>query len=345
MQRLDRPAAVDEPPRQPVEQLRMGGSRAGSAEVARRVDETASEVPVPDPVGHDPRRQRVLGVGDPAGQLEPPAGIGGDRRRRHDGIGDPEEPSRLRAVGEVQMTAADVDGEIDDLAFLDRHGIGGLGWRGPLAFLDDGPQPVELGDRVGRVVCFLRLLVETEDAQPAIVDEPTQIFLFAGEPEVAGGELVRILKTQPLEVLVPGDLDHREQAGVAPGDLLEARGRRTPDQTPGQRRDQDLLGGDLRPQLVGHFPIAGRRRRRVGVPDLEDHARVGPVALDRGTLAIAEEGPDPALEHRRLEAVAAGDPGDLLGRPASARLVVAPGRVGFLRREEIAGQRLPPRAP
>ena len=146
-------------------------------------------------------------------------------------------------------------------------------------------------------------------------------------------------------MLVPGDLDHREQAGVAPGDLFEAPGRRPPDQAPGQRRDEDLLGGDERPKLVGHLPIALRRRRRVGVPDLEDHARVGRVALHRGTLAIAEEGADPALEHRRLEAVAAGDGGDRLGPPVLARLVVAPGGVGFLRGEEIAGQRLPPRPP
>ena len=78
---------------------------------------------------------------------------------------------------------------------------------------------------------------------------------------------------------------------------------------------------------------------------MEDHARVGRVALDRGALAIAEEGPDPALEHRRREAVAAGDCGDRLGPPAPGRLFGAPGGIGFLRGEEIAGQRLPPRPP
>ena len=243
------------------------------------------------------------------------------------------------------MAAADVDGEIDNLAFLDRHRIGRLGRRGRFALGDDGPQPAELGHRVGRVERLFHLRVEAEDAQPAVVDEPAQLLLLPREPEVGGRELVLVLEAQPLEVLVPGDLDHREQAGVAPGDLFEAPGRGPPDQAPGQRRDEHLLGGDEFPQLFGHFPIAFRRRRRVGVPDLEDDARVGRVALYRGTLAIAEEGADPALEHRRLEAVALGDPGDLRRRPTLGRLVVAPGRVGFLCREEIAGQRLPPRPP
>ena len=198
------------------------------------------------------------------------------------------------------MAAADVDGEIDDLAFLDRHRVRRLGRRGRLALLDDGPQPAQLGDRVGRVERLLRLLIEAEDAQPAVVDEPPQLFLLAGQPEVGRRELFLVLEAQTLEVLVPGDLDHREQARVPPRDLFQAPGRGPPNQAPGQGRDEDLLGGDQRPQLVGDFLIALRRGRRVGVPDLEDDARVGAVALHRGTLAIAEEGPDPALEHRGL---------------------------------------------
>ena len=84
------------------------------------------------------------------------------------------------------MAAADVDGQIGDLAFLDRHGVGRLGRRGRLALLDDGPQPGQLGDGVGRVERLLRLLVEAEDAQPAVVDEPAQLLLLAREPEVGG---------------------------------------------------------------------------------------------------------------------------------------------------------------
>ena len=43
------------------------------AEVVRRADDPAAEVMLPDPVGHDPGRQRVVGRGDPVGQHEAPA--------------------------------------------------------------------------------------------------------------------------------------------------------------------------------------------------------------------------------------------------------------------------------
>ena len=237
----------------------------------------------------------VLGVRDPAGQLEPPAGAGRNRRRRHDVIGDAEEPARLRGVGQVQMAAADVDGEIDDLALLDRHRVGRLGRRGRLALLDDGSQPRR--DRLTAspaIERLLRLLVEAEDAQPAVVDEPAQLFLLARQPEVGGGELFLVLETQALEVLVPGNFNHREQAGVAPGDLFQAPGGRPPDQASGQGRDEDLLGGDERPQLFGDLLIAFRRSRRVGVPDLEDHARVGSVALHWRDLRDSGRRPAPS---------------------------------------------------
>ena len=120
---LERPAALDEAARQPVEKLGMGGFTADRAEVARRVDDAAAEVPVPDAVDDDSRGERVLGVGDPARQFEPPARIACDRWRRHEVVGDLEESAGLRFVGEVQVAAADVDRQIDDLRLVHGHGV------------------------------------------------------------------------------------------------------------------------------------------------------------------------------------------------------------------------------
>ena len=56
---------VDELGGQPVEQLRMRRRRALIAEVARRADDAAAEVVLPEAVDHHAGRQRVLGRGDP----------------------------------------------------------------------------------------------------------------------------------------------------------------------------------------------------------------------------------------------------------------------------------------
>ena len=73
MHGLDRPAAGDEPGREPVEQLGMARRLAADAEVRRRRDDPPAEVVLPDPVDHHPGRQRMIGPGQPVRQLEPAA--------------------------------------------------------------------------------------------------------------------------------------------------------------------------------------------------------------------------------------------------------------------------------
>ena len=79
VQLFDAPAVIDKVTRQPVQQLRMRGTGAHLAEIARRGhDPVAGEVLCPDPIGHHPRCQGVVGIGDPPRQREPAArgGVG-----------------------------------------------------------------------------------------------------------------------------------------------------------------------------------------------------------------------------------------------------------------------------
>ena len=79
MQRFDRPAGLDELPRQPVEQFRVRGPLAFGTEVARRADDPFAEVMLPDAVDHHTGRQRVVCGPEPASQLRP-AAARADRR-------------------------------------------------------------------------------------------------------------------------------------------------------------------------------------------------------------------------------------------------------------------------
>ena len=80
---------------------------AGRAEVVDGADEPRAEEPVPGAVDDHPGRQRVVGVGQPVGQLATAALVAGHRRRlaerRH-----LEDAARDR-LAEVVDTAADVD--------------------------------------------------------------------------------------------------------------------------------------------------------------------------------------------------------------------------------------------
>src|SRR5437762_2207269 len=90
MHRFDAPALTDELDGQPVEELGMRRPCAGGAEVARRRDEAAAEMIVPDPVHHHARGERILGTRDPIGQRGAAAGRlrAGPRRDRGRGGAD-----------------------------------------------------------------------------------------------------------------------------------------------------------------------------------------------------------------------------------------------------------------
>jgi hypothetical protein len=78
VQLLDRAFLVDEPLRQILEQLGVRRPLARDAEVARRVDQTRTEVPLPDPVDDHARGDRL--PVDGIRELEPPAAFGEGRR-------------------------------------------------------------------------------------------------------------------------------------------------------------------------------------------------------------------------------------------------------------------------
>ena len=76
MERLQRPAILDEPGREPVEQLRVRRELAQPAEIVDRTDQALAEMPAPDAIHDHPGRERVPRAGQPSGQLEPAAGLG-----------------------------------------------------------------------------------------------------------------------------------------------------------------------------------------------------------------------------------------------------------------------------
>ena len=85
-QPLHRPAFLDERGGQVVEQLGVRRQFADVAEVVDRADQAGAEQMMPDAVDHHPRRQRIVGAGDPLGQFQPAAARRGERvarRRQH----------------------------------------------------------------------------------------------------------------------------------------------------------------------------------------------------------------------------------------------------------------------
>ncbi len=118
VQRLERPAGRDELGGQVVEQLGMAGRVAAHAEVAGRRDQPLAEMPLPHAVDQHAGRQRVLGVGDGPGQIEPAAPFGERstvRARQH-----LQEPPRDRRARPSRI-AANEDVRVDRLRRVDKH--------------------------------------------------------------------------------------------------------------------------------------------------------------------------------------------------------------------------------
>ena len=110
MQRLDRPAVLDEPGGQVIEELGVGRRLAPHAEIARCRDQGRAEVVHPDPVDQGAGRQRVVGAGDGPRQLEPAAAVD---ERFPLGTGQRgEEPARHR-FAQVVGIAAHKDTRLD----------------------------------------------------------------------------------------------------------------------------------------------------------------------------------------------------------------------------------------
>ena len=68
MQFLQRPAVVDEPRCEPIEKLGMSRQLANLAEVTGSAHKAFAKVMLPNAVDDHPGCQRVVRIGDPAGQ-------------------------------------------------------------------------------------------------------------------------------------------------------------------------------------------------------------------------------------------------------------------------------------
>ena len=103
--------------------------RLGSAnpKVVRRADQSVPEMPMPNAVGNDARRHRMLVVSQPARELQPPAGLVVNtvaatkvKRHRH---------AARRRLAKREVVAPDVHGQVLDFPVLHRHRRGQLGHR------------------------------------------------------------------------------------------------------------------------------------------------------------------------------------------------------------------------
>jgi hypothetical protein len=111
-QPLHAPAVGHEPTGQRVEQFGMGRGPAAGAEVVGRGDEAAAEEVQPDAVDRHPRRERIVGGGDPVGQFAAATCFRRDRQRR--AVQGRQCPARHRAGARRCRLAALVEGAVAD---------------------------------------------------------------------------------------------------------------------------------------------------------------------------------------------------------------------------------------
>ena len=131
------PAVRDEPQREGVEQLRVGGRLAATSEVIDRADDPLAEQPLPDAIHGDPRGQRIVAARDPVGQLAAAALTGRDqcwpvlRDDPHEPSGDlvaqrvgvaPDRDPHAARPGGIVHGEGDRHGRGEELGMLDVRG-------------------------------------------------------------------------------------------------------------------------------------------------------------------------------------------------------------------------------
>lgn len=150
---LERPAVfADEAVGEMVQQSGVRGPGTGDAEVVGRGDQAPAEQVHPHAVDGHARRERVGGVGDPAGQFPPAAGLRVDRGRAADLHGRQEAAGN--AVAEVLEVALDLDPHVSGLGLHHPHRVA-HGLEPPALLLKRRDLAVDLlqfggGLRVGR---------------------------------------------------------------------------------------------------------------------------------------------------------------------------------------------------
>ena len=237
VQGLDRPAVGDEPAGQPVEQLGVRRGLAPRAEVAGRGDDAPAEVVLPDAIDQHPGRQRVrLRVGQPGGELPPPA------PRRHGrpvlAPQDGQEPPRdlgPQVLGVAPALEAGVAGVVGF-----GHGVGqaGLGPTvpaaqghevlGPLRLLRPGEGVARAGeDAVEGVIVLARDRVELVVVAAGAGDRQAEDRLAQRVDRVLDRQVVVVLR---VEAEAAGD---GQEAG---GDDPRVAASRVRVRQPGRRR-------------------------------------------------------------------------------------------------------------
>ena len=68
MHRFYAPSLTDKFSSQPIEELWVGRFISHFSKIARTTNEAVTEVVVPNPIYHDARRQRLIGLSEPAGE-------------------------------------------------------------------------------------------------------------------------------------------------------------------------------------------------------------------------------------------------------------------------------------
>ena len=120
MQSFDRPVLANQFGGQPVEQF--GGYRCGPElpEIVRGFNQPDPEVPLPDAVDDHPAGERVSGIGDPPGQLQPAAFSRPDGGRRMTMCQDGRKASP-DFLPQVEVAAATVHSQIRHRPLFDTH--------------------------------------------------------------------------------------------------------------------------------------------------------------------------------------------------------------------------------
>ena len=128
------PAVRDEPQREGIEQLGVGGRLAARAEVIDRADDPLAEQPLPDAIHGDSRGQWIVAARDPVGQLAAAALTGRDRCRPflrddlHEASGDqvaqrmgiaPDRDPHVARAGGIVHGEGDRHGRGEELGMLD----------------------------------------------------------------------------------------------------------------------------------------------------------------------------------------------------------------------------------
>ena len=119
VQRLEAPSVSDKIGRQPVEQPGVTWHSTAGAEIVAGFHQAGTEMMLPDTIDHHPRRQRMLGRDNPAGQFQATAVVAWQGRVAR--TGDHLQKSSRRQHARVQPIPATMNRQRHRGRFAGRH--------------------------------------------------------------------------------------------------------------------------------------------------------------------------------------------------------------------------------